>query len=267
MTEVLHYRGNILEILKNLPLALFGSLSPAELTRYDKQLRLTDWGLAAQEKLKTSRVFIAGAGGLVSAAAFNLVAAGVGHLRIVDPARISLQDLGDQMIFRERDLNKPKVTVLQNRLREANPFADIESLERKISDHNITKITQGADLLLVDLNEGQTAQILNRAALKIQNPLVLGWTQEMRGYLITLKPGQGLCLDCTNLPDRACNSKALMAPMSTVMGGLMALEALRILGGSGPVLWDRLFGYDGDLCHCLEEPLKRKKECPICKGI
>jgi molybdopterin-synthase adenylyltransferase len=256
-----------LEILKNLPLALFGNLSPAELTRYEKQLRLADWGLEAQEKLKTSRVFIAGASALVTSAAFSLVAAGVGHLRMVDVRRVSLQDLGDQMLYRERDLNKPKVAVLRQRLREANPFSEIEGLERTISDHNAVKIIQGVDLLLADLNEGQTAAVLNRAAIKSQIPLILAWTKEMRGFIITLKPGQGLCLDCTSLTERVSQSQALMAPMSTILGGLMALEALRILGGSGPVLLERLFGYDGDLCHCLEEPIKRKKECQVCQRL
>jgi molybdopterin/thiamine biosynthesis adenylyltransferase len=254
-----------LEILKNLPLALFGALSPAEMTRYDKQLRLADWGVLSQEKIKNSTVFIAGAAGLVSAAAFNLVAAGVGHIRIVDSQRVSLQDLGDQMIYRERDLNKSKVAVLRQRLQEANPFSEIDCLERKISDHNILKIAQGADLLLADLNELQTASVLNRAAIKIKIPLLLAWIQEMRGYITTLKPGQGLCLDCTSLRDKIITSKATMAPMSTVMGGLMALEALRILGGAGPVLLERLFGYDGDLCHCLEEIVKKKTECIICQ--
>ncbi len=254
----------MVEILKNLPLALFGNLSPAEVTRYEKQLRLADWGLDAQEKIKTSRVFLAGAGGLVTSAAFSLVAAGVGHLRVVDAGRVALPDLGDQMLYRERDLNKPKVSVLRQRLQEANPFSEIEGLERKISDHNAVKITQGADLLLADLNEDQTASVLNRAAIKSQIPLILAWTQEMRGYIITLKPGQGLCLDCTSLTERASDSRALMAPMSSIMGGLMALEALRILGGCGPVLLERLFGYDGDLCHCLEEPIKRRRECLVC---
>ena len=256
-----------MEILKNLPLALFGNLSPAELTRYEKQLRLADWGLEAQERLKISRVFIAGAGGLVTSAAFSLVAAGVGHLRVVDVRRISLQDLGDQMLYRERDLNKPKVAVLRQRLQEANPFSAIEGLERKITDHNAAKIIQGADLLLADLNGGQTASVLNRAAIKSRIPLILAWTQEMRGFVITLKPGQGLCLDCTSLPERASQSQALMAPMSTVLGGLMALEALRILSGSGPMLLERLFGYDAELCHCLEEPIKRKKECLVCQRL
>ncbi len=255
-----------MEILKNLPLSLFGTLSPAEMTRYEKQLRLADWGVPSQEKIKNSTVFIAGAAGLVSAAAFNLVAAGVGHVRIVDSQRVSLQDLGDQMLYRERDLNKPKVAVLRQRLQEANPFSEIVCLERKISDHNILKITQGADLLLADLNEPQTASVLNRAAIKIKIPLLLAWIQEMRGYITTLKPGQGLCLDCTSLHDKIIPSKATMAPMSTIMGGLMALEALRILGGSGPVLLERLFGYDGDLCQCLEEIVKKKTACVICQG-
>jgi molybdopterin-synthase adenylyltransferase len=191
-----------LEIYKNLPLALFGTLSPAEMTRYEKQLSLADWGVTSQEKIKNSTVIIAGAAGLVSAAAFNLVAAGVGHVRIVDSQRVNLQDLGDQMLYRERDLNKSKVAVLRQRLQEANPFSEIDCLERKVSDHNILRIAQGADLLLADLNEQHIASVLNRAAIKIKIPLVLAWVQGMRGYIITLKPGQGLCLECSSLPEK-----------------------------------------------------------------
>jgi molybdopterin-synthase adenylyltransferase len=253
-----------LEILNNPSLALFGNFSPAELTRYEKQLNLIDWGLSAQEKLKNSRVFIAGAGGLVSAAAFNLVAAGVGHLKVVDTQRVSLQDLGDQMLYRERDLNKQKVSVLKQRLREANPFSEIECLERQISDHNVLRITRETDLLLADLSEVQTASILNRAAIRTGLPLLLAWIQGMQGFITTLKPGQGLCLECSALKDRLSSYPAMMAPMSNVIGGLMALEALRILGGSGPVLFERLFGYDADLCRCLEERIKKQKECMVC---
>jgi molybdopterin-synthase adenylyltransferase len=254
----------VVEILKNLPLALFGNLSPAELTRYEKQLRLEDWGLTAQEKLKNSRVFIAGAGGLVTAAALNLVAAGVGHLRVVDSERVSLQDLGDQMLYRERDLNKSKVSVLRQRLQEANPFSEIECLERNISEHNVIKITQESDLLLADLNEAQTASALNRAAIRSRLPLLVAWIKGMQGFITTLQPGQGLCLECSALKERLSKATALLAPMSNVVGGLMALEALRILGGSGPILLERLFGYDGDLCHCLEERIKKQKECSVC---
>jgi molybdopterin/thiamine biosynthesis adenylyltransferase len=255
----------ILESLRNLSFLLFDSLSPAELTRYDKQLHLKDWGLAAQKKLKTSSVFVAGTGGLVTAAAFNLVASGVGHLKMVDAERVSLKDLDDQIIYRKSDLNKPKVSVVRQQLQEANPFSRIEGLERKISDQDAVNLTHGADLLLADLNEVQNASVLNWAAIKCQIPLLLSWTKGMRGYIITLKPGQGLCLDCTSMTEWANTSDtALLAPMSTIMGGLMALEALRILGGPGPVLLERLFVYDGDLGQSIEKPIRRKKKCVVC---
>jgi adenylyltransferase/sulfurtransferase len=257
-------RGFILEIVNKPPLALFGTLSPAELTRYEKQLHLAEWGLAAQEKLKSSRVFIAGAGGFLSAAAFNLVIAGVGHVRVVDSQRVSLQDLGDHMLYRERDLDKPKVPVLRQRLQEANPFSEIECLERKISEHNVLRLIRETDLLLADLHEAQTATVLNRAAIKAEVPLLLAWMQGMKGFITTLKPGQGLCLECTDLKKRLNSSPAWLVPMSNVVGALMALEALRILGGLGPALLNHLFGYDGDLCHCLEERVKKQRECLVC---
>ena len=255
-----------MEILKNVPLALFGNLSPAELTRYEKQLRLEDWGLTAQEKIKNSRVFIAGASGLVSAAAFNLVAAGVGYIRVVDAQRVSLQDLGDQMLYRERDLNKLKMAVLQQRLQEANPFSVIDCLERKISDQTILKITHNADVLLADLNELETARVLNRAASKMKAPLILAWIREKQGFITTLNPGRGPCLDCTALHERTSRSTAMLSPLNSVMGGLMALEALHILGGSGATLLNRLFGYDGDVCQGWEEMIKSRTACLVCQG-
>lgn len=254
-----------MEILKTFSTALFGNLSPAELSRYENQIRLEDWGLTAQEKIKNSRVFIAGAGGLVSAAAFNLVAAGVGYLRIVDVKRVCLPDLGDQMLYRERDLNKFKGAVLQKRLQEANPFAVIEYLDRKISDQNILKISPQIDLFLGDLNDLETAFVLNRAASKIKAPLILAWIRDVRGFITTLDPSRGICLECTSLYNRLGRSEGTMAPMSSIMGGLMSLEALHILGGSGPALLHRIFGYDGELCQCWEETIKGKPGCPICQ--
>lgn len=253
-----------MDILKNLPLALFGNLSPAELARYDKQLLLPEWGQTAQERVKQARVFVAGGGNLVAAAAFNLVTAGVGHLRVVDLDRVSLMDLGDQVLYRERDLTRPKALILQQRLQDINPFATIEGLERKLSEHNVLKLTQKYDLLLADLQEQHHALALNRAAVKYHVPLILGWTQEWHGYLLTLHPNPGFCLACTSLIDNPPSSRALLAPLTAIMGGFMALEALRILSGGEPALLERLFDLDGDNYRFLKKPLARKAFCPVC---
>ncbi|MBM4289583.1 MAG: hypothetical protein FJ135_15825 [Deltaproteobacteria bacterium] len=253
-----------MESLNNLPLPLFDNLSPAEMARYDKQLRLPDWGLASQKKLKAATVFLAGADGLVSSAALNLVAAGLGHLRLVDAHRVALPDLCDHGVYREKDLNKYRAMIMGQRLREANPFVEVEASERKVCDQNALKLIQGVDLILADLRDGRTASVLNRAAIKSKKPLVLAWTQGMRGYVATLKPGQGLCLECTALKANNHGKPALMGPMSSILGGVMALEAMRLLAGLGPALLERLFGFDGDLCLCLEEPIRKNKDCSLC---
>ncbi len=253
-----------MDTFKNLPLALFGTLSPAELARYEKQLLLPAWGQAAQERLKHSRVFVAGGSNLVATAALILVTAGVGYLRVVDQERVSLNHLGDQTIYRERDLNKPKALILQQRLRESNPFVQVEGLERKLSEHNAKKLIEGYDLLLVDLGDWSHARALNRAALKSQTPLILGWVRNLQGRLLTLRPGQGPCLACTTLEERLPATRALLAPLNAILAGIMALEALRLLGRSEPLLLARLFTFDGDSYCGDTEPVPLRPVCRVC---
>ena len=47
-------------------------LTPDEIERYDRQIMMAEIGVEGQEKLKRSKVLIAGAGGLGSSASFYL---------------------------------------------------------------------------------------------------------------------------------------------------------------------------------------------------
>ncbi len=89
-------------------------------------MNLEGWGREAQERVKASRVLIAGAGGLGAATALHLLAAGVGTIRLVDNSRVSLTDLSHQVLYREQDLGKAKATVAERRLKELNSFTVVE---------------------------------------------------------------------------------------------------------------------------------------------
>ena len=61
------------------------SLSKSELARYQRQMIIDGWD---QERLKSARVLIVGAGGLGGVAATYLALAGVGAIRICDHDKV-----------------------------------------------------------------------------------------------------------------------------------------------------------------------------------
>ncbi len=74
-----------------------GKLTPDELERYSRQIIIPDFGKKGQLKLKRAHVFVAGLGGLGSPSSIYLVAAGVGHLTIIDAQQVDLTNLNRQV--------------------------------------------------------------------------------------------------------------------------------------------------------------------------
>jgi len=79
-------------------------LSDAELLRYNRQIMLPQWDIAAQEKIKASKVLIIGMGGLGCPAALYLASAGVGELWLVDFDTVELSNLQRQILYRDTDI-------------------------------------------------------------------------------------------------------------------------------------------------------------------
>jgi molybdopterin/thiamine biosynthesis adenylyltransferase len=247
-------------------------LSPAEITRYSRQIALPGWGRQTQERLKSSRILIAGAGGLASTVALSLLAAGVGSLRLVDGARVSLSDLSHQLLYRECDLGKAKVSIAEKRLKELNPFVQVEGQSRTVSENNSSRLASGCDLLIDATNNPSAGYFLNQAALKFRLPLVHAQVWEMNGRLTTFWPGQGPCLVCA-FPQTSQGGRpqvansALFAPLPGIFGALQALEALHILGGKLPLLLGRLLLFEGERFQFTEKPISVNQHCLACRSL
>jgi len=240
-------------------------LSPAEVTRYARQITLDGWGREAQERLKSSQILIAGAGGLASATALYLMAGGLGAIRLVDDSRVSLADLNHQVLFRERDLGKAKATVAERRLKEINPFVTVESQVKALSEHNVFRLTAGCNLLIDATNNAGAGSLLNLVAARQQIPLVHAWVWEMAGRLTTFWPGHGPCLACASL-EPPSTRPALLGPLPGIMGALQALEVLRILGGMGPALLGRVLIFKGTEFKFMDKTIRFNPQCPVCSA-
>ncbi len=242
------------------------NLSPAEITRYARQINLKGWGREAQERVKASRVFIAGAGGLGAPTALYLLAAGVGTLRLVDNSRVSLTDLSYQVLYREQDLGKAKAAVAERRLKELNSFSAVESLVKVVSPHNVSCLTSDCQVLIDATNNAAAGPLLNQAAAKLQIPLVHAAVWDLDGRVTTSWTGRGPCLACSCQGTSHSGRPSLLSPLSGILGALLALEALRILGGLGPALLGRLLCFHGTTLQFTEKLLKLNPKCANCQG-
>jgi molybdopterin/thiamine biosynthesis adenylyltransferase len=120
-------------------------LSDSQLLRYSRQIMLPDFGIEAQERLLSCRALVIGAGGLGSAAAIYLAAAGIGSLTIADHDAVDLSNLQRQILHGTADLGRPKVDSARERLSDINPALEITALPARPTSFSMPATTSEPD--------------------------------------------------------------------------------------------------------------------------
>lgn len=98
-------------------------------------------------KLQTIRVGIAGAGGLGSNCAFNLVRSGFKKLKIIDFDVVEHSNLDRQFYFLDQ-VGKPKVEALRENLYRINPDLDLEIIIETVTEGNIKSLFEQCDVVV-----------------------------------------------------------------------------------------------------------------------
>ncbi|RLG01787.1 MAG: adenylyltransferase [Thaumarchaeota archaeon] len=240
-------------------------LTNEELARYDRQLKVPTFGVNEQIKLKQASILIAGVGGLGSAAAYYLVAAGVGKVKLVDEGRIELSNLNRQILYSTNDLGKLKVTVASRRLRDLNPEVDIVGISEKISESTINGLLKDIDLVIDGQDNFKTRFLINEECVKKKIPLIHAAVYGFEGRLMTIIPYKGPCLRCL-LPEPPPEPPIVpvMAPTPGILGALQALEAIKVLAGVGEPAIGKLIIVDGRELSFYTINVEKDPECPIC---
>jgi len=238
--------------------------------RYLRQIMLHEIGSKGQEKLQSSKLLIIGAGGLGSAAAFYLAAAGVGSIGLADNDIVDQTNLNRQILHRPETVGRTKVDSAREMLTGFNPeISIIPHLFYCVSGKQLEDLIKDYEIVLDCTDNFDTRHIINNACVNKRKPLIYGAISEFEGQIMTIIPGKTPCYTCLypSIPRTSNATAAVIGVVPGIIGTLQASEALKYLLGIGELLKGRLLFID--LLDMYIEIMKvtKNKQCPICGNL
>ena len=206
------------------------------LLRNSRHLLLNEFNEDSIKFLLKSRILIIGAGGLGCPAALYLATAGVKNIRWVDPDKVDISNLPRQILFSENDLNFPKVIVGKRILKKLVPAVDVDAIEEKADETNLSKLISGCNIVLDCTDRFKTRHIINKYCVKNKIPLVIGSAVGWSGQLMVVNSSEQntACYACVfeenrEFTDDPCGAFGIFSPLVGTVGLLQAGEAIKTL--------------------------------------
>lgn len=240
------------------------------LLRYSRQIILPEITEAGQQKLLNSTVLLMGIGGLGSASAMYLAAAGIGHLIIADFDQVELSNLQRQVIHHTDDIGKNKVDSAKTKMLAINPNIKITTLTN-LREDNIGEWVKQCDIVLDGTDNFDIRFKINQACVAQQTPLVSAAVIRFEGQLSVFKGYEENqpCYQClystTGNSDENCIDNGILAPVAGILGTLQALQTIKVILNIGEQLAGKLMIIDALSLDFRKIKMNKDKSCPICK--
>ncbi len=240
-------------------------LSEEERIRYARQLGegvLTEEG---QVRLRRSTALVTRVGGMGGPAAMMLAMGGIGKLIIAHGGPLESPDLNRQVLGREEGLGQPRAGQFAETLRSVSRFVEVEALDDEPDDDQALELARRCDIIVSCPPTFEERLRLNRAALAASIPLIDAAQWGLTGTLFVARPGHTACLACA-YPTAPPFEKLfpVVGAISAATGSLAALEAIKILSGTGTPMWGQMWVYDGFHGRTRQFEVARRKDC-ICR--
>lgn len=196
-------------------------------------------------------MLVVGAGGLGSPAVAYLAAAGAGRLGIIDPDTISLSNLQRQIVHTTAGIGAGKADSAKTFAEALNPHVVIDAIPEAITEANAADVLAPYDLVLDGTDNLLTRRLVAKTAAAQKKPLVSGAVSMFSGQVTVFAPHLGgpghdalfsEAADDADLP--SCELNGILGPVTGIIGTLMAMEAIKLLTGTGTPLIGRVLVYD-----------------------
>lgn len=246
------------------------TLSNQEIARYSRHLIMPEVGMEGQRRLKAARVLMIGTGGLGAPLGLYLAAAGVGHLGIVDFDVVDESNLQRQVIHGTRDVGRPKIESARDRLRDINPYIEIETYNTRLTSENALELFREYDIIVDGTDNFPTRYLVNDACVLTGKPNVYGSIFRFEGQVSVFWAARGACYRCL-YPEPpppglvpSCAEGGVLGVLPGIVGAIQANETIKLILGGGEPLINRLLLFDAWHMRFRELKLRKDPNCPVC---
>ena len=225
-------------------------LSKDEHNRYNRHILLSEVGESGQEKLKSAKVLVIGAGGLGCPVLQYLTAAGIGTVGIIDFDLVDESNLQRQILYSIDDIGKNKALAAKNRLEKLNPFVNFTIYQERLTTKNALSLFNQYDIVVDGTDNFSTRYLVNDACLITNKPLVYGAIYKFEGQVSVFNYKNGPSYRCLfPEPPKAgsvpsCSEVGVIGVLPGIIGSMQANEVIKIILGLGEVLSEKLTTYN-----------------------
>jgi adenylyltransferase/sulfurtransferase len=181
-----------------------------------------------------------------------LAAAGVGTLGIIDDDAVDVSNLQRQVLHTAADVGRGKTDSAADALRGLAPGVRVIAHRERLTAENAAQILAGYHLVVDGSDTFETRYAVSDAAAALGLPVVwgtvLGWDGQVSVFWSAAPDRRAITYPDVFGPQppegESCETVGVLSPACGVVGSTMAVEAVKLLTGTGDPALGRLLAYD-----------------------
>jgi len=250
-----------------IPSERLAPLTSDDDVRYSRTIAVPEIGAEGQERIRAAKVLIVGTGGLGSAIALYLAAAGVGTIGLVDSDEVEESNLQRQIIHSTPDIGRPKTESGRDSILALNPGVSVITHQVVLTAENALSIHEGYDIIADGTDNFPAKYLLNDACVFLGKPLVHGSVSGLDGEVTVFDSTKGPCYRCLYPapPDvMSPSGSGVLGVVPGLVGILQATEILKLIVGGADTLIGRLLMVETWNTGFREVTIVKNPDCPVC---
>ena len=245
-----------MENSENIEEGKLKSLTESEKLRYNRQMKLLEFGIDGQLRLKNSKVMVIGAGGLGSSCLIHLAGSGVGKICIIDNDVVDMQNLHRQIIHNMKTVGINKAISAKKFINELNPEIEVIAINDSFTNKNALNLCKDYDIIIDCCDNPKTRYICNDVSVILNKPFIsaasVRWDGQVGVYVKDCEGNKLPCYRCLNPKAplkknvKKCAEVGVIGTLPSIIGTLEANETIKfILGKNEQILKRKIMIFDG----------------------